>query len=176
MKRVKLIFVTFLLFALLSSSTTSSNENQRLLKCIDKVVRLIEWNTDGDTENQNFTIGFIGDHSLYRLSNSFFRGKTYHDKSIIITSYHNEEEIENNPPKILFIGKNKHEDLENLADVCSDNHIFSISQTTSDSISAPLVSLNVLDDEVEIIVDKTEAEKQSFKLSYHLIRAAKVVK
>lgn len=57
------------------------------------------------------------------------------------------------------------------------NHIFSISddQTLKEE-KHPIVLLHLQGDDIQMIVDRTEAEKQHFKLSYHLLRAAKEIK
>jgi len=174
MKILKYIPLTILLFAL-SSSTDQHKNDQKLFRYVDKIVRLVEWKEENASDV--FEIGFIGDHHLYRLSHNYFRGRTYHNKPIKVINYHSAEEIMNHPPKMLYIGKHKHDQIEELGNICSNTHVFSIADDQRDNPESPLIVLHINTiDEIEMIVNKTEAEKQSFKLSYHLLRAAKVVK
>jgi hypothetical protein len=92
-----------------------------------------------------------------------------------VIHYLTTEQLEKTPPKVIYMGKHKH-DLTKLNVVCNAKHIFSISDNQTFRNDIPLVLLSVREDVVDILVNKTEAEKQSFKLSYHLLRAAKEVK
>jgi len=174
MKILKWVSLPFLALLLCSSANTHKNDTQ-LFRYVDKIVRLVEWNNENTSDF--FEIGFIGDHHLFKLSKIYFRGKTYHDKPIKVINYHSKEEISSHPPRMLYIGKNKHEEISNYGDLCSMEHIFSIADDQKENADSPLIVLHVNPaEEIEMIVNKTEAEKQSFKLSYHLLRAAKVVK
>lgn len=163
------------LSVVLCSSVASHKNDEQLFRYVDKIVRLVEWkekNTDSV-----FKIGFIGDYHLFRISKAYFRGKTYHGKPIVLKNYHTEEEIKRSPPRMLYIGKNKHKEINNFDQLCSKMHVFSVADDAIDLKNEPLVILHVNPcNEVEMIVNRTEAEKQSFKISYHLLRAAKVVK
>ena len=174
MKILKWIILPVLAVLLCSSVNTHKND-QQLFNYVDKIVRLVEWKEKN--EASVFKIGFIGDHHLYKLSKSYFRGKTYHDKPIEVVNYHSEEDLIASPPRMLYIGKNKHEELSSFGVLCSKMHVFSIADDQKENAKAPLIILHLNPaEEVEMIVNKTEAEKQSFKLSYHLLRAAKVIK
>jgi hypothetical protein len=175
MRKVLCVFVISLLFLSLTSSTTSHIYDEKLFSCINRVIRLVEWETTTQQKSNNFDIGFMGDQHLFNVTQNYFRGKTYNGKPIMVIHYLSSEQLEKNPPKVIYMGKHKH-DLTKLNAVCNKKHIFSISDNQTYREDIPLVLLNVKDDIVDILVNKTEAEKQSFKLSYHLLRAAKEVK
>lgn len=173
MNRVFGVFAISLLFLGLTSSTNSHVYDEKLFSCINRVIRLVEWETN--QKSYNFDIGFMGDQHLFNVTQNYFRGKTYNGKPIRVIHYLTSEQLENNPPKVIYMGKHKH-DLTKLNAVCTKKHIFSISDNQTFREDIPLVLLSVKEDVVDILVNKTEAEKQSFKLSYHLLRAAKEVK
>lgn len=160
---------------LLCSSVVTHKNDEQLFRCVNKIVRLVEWKEKNTASV--FKLGFIGDHHLYKISKSYFRGKTYHGKPILVQNYTTEQEIVDNQPRMLYIGKHKHADMNRFGELCSEMHVFSVADDQTEVDKLPLVVLHVnQSEEVEMIVNKTEAEKQSFKLSYHLLRAAKVVK
>ena len=152
---------------LLCSSVNTQRNDEQLFRYVDKIVRLVEWKEE-NTE-KTFKIGFIGDHHLYKLSKNYFKGKTYHGKPIHVINYQNQDQLRGNRPMVLYIGKNKHEELKSYGDLCSAMHVFSIADDQRKAVNAPLVVLHVNpEEEIEMIVNRTEAERQSFKLSYHL--------
>jgi hypothetical protein len=174
MKKFFIGTVLIVLSLFLTSSTNNHKYDQKLFGCIDKVIRLIEWKTK--TDKLTFEIGFMGDQQLFTTTQNYFRGKTYLGKPIKITHYLTADLLKKGAPMALYIGKHKNHNLDELTAVCAEKHIFSISDDQTNRNDIPLVLLHVHEEMVDIIVNKTEAEKQSFKLSYHLIRAAKEVR
>ena len=173
MRKIFWLLTISLLFLGLTSSTDSHIYDDKLFSCMNRVIRLVEWETT--TKSSNFDIGFMGDQRLFNITQNYFRGKTYDGKPIRVIHYLSSEQLEKNPPRVIYMGKHKH-DLSKLNLVCSKSHIFSISDNQTYRDDIPLVLLSVKEDVVDILVNKTEAEKQSFKLSYHLLRAAKEIK
>lgn len=173
MKKVFYIFICLLLLVSLSSSTNSQKYDAKLFSCINKVIRLIEWETKNTSAS--FDIGFMGDHHLFVLTQDYFRGKTHNNKPIKVVHYLNSSQLEKMPPKVLYMGKHKH-DISKLNIICNSKHIFSISDNQTFRNDIPLILLKLNGAIVDILVNKTEADKQSFRLSYHLLRAAKEVK
>ena len=127
MMKIKLLVSISLLsvFCVSSSFTDSHRYDNKLFRYVDRIVRLVEW--QDHLSEDHFVIGYIGDHHLYKISNSFFRGKTYHNKPIIVENYHSINQIKNHSPRLLYIGKHKHDHIEDIHSICSTNHIFSIS-------------------------------------------------
>ena len=157
-----------------TSATQTQKYNEKLFDCINNVIRLIEWKTQSSATN--FEIGFMGDQQLFTTTQSYFRGKTYLGKSIKVTHYLTTDQLKKTPPMAVYIGKHKDHNYDVLTKVCSEKHIFSISDDQTKRNDIPLILFHVHDDSVDMIVNKTEAEKQSFKLSYHLLRAAKEIR
>ena len=162
------------LVATLTSSSNSHVYDSLLSNYVNKIIRLIEWKDD--FHHQYFEIGYIGDHHLSKLSNHDFQGQTYHGKPVRVTNYHSLHQLENHPPRILYIGKHKIQNVKLISEICEKHHIFSISDDQVKRDQIPLILLHIQNEGVEMIVNKTEAERQSFKLSYHLLRAATQVK
>ena len=175
--KIKLLFsISILAIFFVSSSFTDSHRyDDKLFRYVDRIVRLVKW--QDHLAEEYFIIGYMGDHYLYKISNSYFRGKTYHNKPIVVENYHSIDQIQQHSPRLLYIGKHKQDHIEDIHSVCSTNHIFSISDDqTLKELKHPLVLLHLQGDDVQMTVNRTEAEKQHFKLSYHLLRAAKEIK
>lgn len=173
-KRSSTIFFLISLITLLTGSSDSHTYDSQLSDYVNKIIRLIEWKDD--LKHQSFEIGYIGDHHLSKLSNHDFQGQTYHGKPVKVINYHSLHQLENHPPRLLYIGKHKTHNLDLITQICEEKHIFSISDDQVKRNQAPLILLHIQNDGVEMIVNKTEAERQLFKLSYHLLRAATEVK
>lgn len=169
------ISISLVALVLLTSSTNTHKYDDKLFGCINKVIRLVEWENTA-TQSNTFDIGFMGDQHLFMLTQNYFRGKTYQNKAIKVVHFLNADQLQKANPKVLYIGKHKGHNLDVLNAICEKKHIFSISDDQTYRNDIPLVLLEVHDNIVDILVNKTEAEKQSFKLSYHLLRAAKEVK
>jgi hypothetical protein len=175
MKKFFSTSLSLLTLVLLTSYTSTHKYDDKLFGCINKVIRLVEWENNR-TQSNTFDIGFMGDQHLYTLTQNYFRGKTHQNKVIKVVHILNADQLEKTSPKVLYIGKHKGHNLDILNAICERKHIFSISDDQTYRNDIPLVLLQVHDNIVDILVNKTEAEKQSFKLSYHLLRAAKEVK
>ena len=174
MKKYFFITVLVSLSVGLTSSTDNHSYDTQLSNYVNKIIRLIDWKDD--LEHDYFTIGYIGDHHLSKLTDKSFYGKTYHNKPIKVVNYHTIEQLTANPPRLLYIGKHKKHHVDDIAAICEEKHIFSISDDQVERDEVPLILLHIHDDQVDMIVNKTEAERQLFKLSYHLLRAAKEIK
>jgi hypothetical protein len=135
----------------------------------------VEWPaTTVQDRAPSFIIGVLGTHPFGGVLDDVMRGKTIHERPVVIKYYQRVEEAVSS--HVLFISASEEPRLPAILTVLVRTPVLTVSDLERFTESGGMIALRLVDRKVHFDINMDATERAGLKLSSQLLRLAKVVR
>lgn len=167
MKKISLIIALFLSISICSNAQVPKLQSI----FIYNFTKYIEWPTSYNTGN--FVIGVLGQSPLIKELTTLSKSKKVGNQPIVITKFHNVEEI--SKCNILFVPINKSSQLNNVVNKLKGKSTLIITEKKGMAKQGAGINFVIIDNKQKFELNKTNISKYNLKVSASLINLAILV-
>ncbi|MDP8206156.1 MAG: YfiR family protein [Candidatus Electryonea clarkiae] len=179
MKRLRTTFKTVaILLFLVQLQTSFAEKNEQLVKAIflEKFTQFIDWPSESTIEDSSspFILGVIGKNPFGTNLEDIYSSQKIKNRKVEIRYLSNIEEIE--ACHLLFIGKAKKDIISQIISYTRDKSILTVSDSKGNAKRGVCINFYQDGEKIRFEINQTAVQISGFKMSYKLLKLARIVK
>ncbi|MBS1950237.1 MAG: hypothetical protein OJF59_002159 [Cytophagales bacterium] len=167
MKKITIVVLICGLFSINLQAQTEKPMHEIHAAMIYNFLKYIQWPDDGGTE---FVVGVLGEDNVFNTLKSYYDGKPKGSKKYAIKKLSDISEA--STCAVVYIGKNRSKDFENVKNAISGKSILTITDSFNLGKKGSCINFKVIDEKLKFEINQASMSSANLKVAGQLASMA----
>ncbi len=159
MKKITIVVLICGLFSINLQAQTEKPMHEIHAAMIYNFLKYIQWPDDGGTE---FVVGVLGEDNVFNTLKSYYDGKPKGSKKYAIKKLSDISEA--STCAVVYIGKNRSKDFENVKNAISGKSILTITDSFNLGKKGSCINFKVIDEKLKFEINQASMSSANLKV------------